>query len=294
MKVQLVPCPICATPSPFLGEKTGHLQAEPYRFHLCPGCRLRFISNPNRNFAEIYDLDYYSGRGVDPTVNYLAELEQPQTTVRQYEWRGVAATVRHIKGLSPQMRWLDYGCGNGGLVRWLREHHDVPAVGFEMGAMADLARAQGIPILTKPELVAQSTCYDVITAIEVLEHVEHPMEVLEEIYRLLDGSGVFFYTTGNAAQFQTDFFNWAYVMPDIHITYYEPGTLDLALRQTGFAIKKLPFQAGLTDIIRFKMLKALKVQSVNWWEKTLPWPVLARMVDLRYGISHMPFGWKRK
>ena len=56
--------------------------------------------------------------------------------------RGVAGAA-----VGPQTRWLDFGCGNGGLVRWAREHGVDNVVGHETGWIASRAQAQGIPMI---------------------------------------------------------------------------------------------------------------------------------------------------
>lgn len=48
------------------------------------------------------------------------ELEHPEATVRQYEWRGIQRLVVHLCPLTAETQWLDFGCGNGGLVRYVR------------------------------------------------------------------------------------------------------------------------------------------------------------------------------
>ena len=84
-------------------------------------------------------------------VDYLNELQHPRTVVRQYEWRGIRNVIECLAGNLKNLTWLDWGCGNGGLVRYLRENN-VAAVGFEEGGIVPFARAKGIVILGPSEL----------------------------------------------------------------------------------------------------------------------------------------------
>ena len=64
--------------------------------------------------------DYYAGAGADPLVDYVGEIEYPAETIRIYEWRGLMSVVAALVPLRPETRWLDFGCGTGGLVRHCR------------------------------------------------------------------------------------------------------------------------------------------------------------------------------
>ena len=76
------------------------------------------------------------------------------------------------------MRWLDFGCGNGGLVRYVLNHTGAQASGFEEGSIATAARELGIPILAAEALADQAGAFDVVTAIEVIEHTLDPLAEL--------------------------------------------------------------------------------------------------------------------
>jgi SAM-dependent methyltransferase len=229
-------------------------------------------------------------------VDYVFELESPEDTIRHYEWRGILTAVRSLTKLQVGTKWLDYGCGNGGLLRHCRAAvgPDLEMAGFEEGWIRKKAEEYGIRILSRPELVAiPSGSFDVITCIEVLEHVEAPLETLREIRRLLKPGGLFFFTTGNASPYRRDLLKWEYVYPDIHVSYFEPESLRRALQLSGFEPARRGYLPGSTDIIRFKCLKTIGVRKRAWWERLLPWGVLARLVDRRLGITAHPIGWAR-
>jgi SAM-dependent methyltransferase len=285
-------CRICRTPAPKVGVKRGKWRSQDYVLYLCPHCRFAFVGNPSTDYDQIYTLDYYKGQGADPLTDYFGELEQPQKTIRRYEWRGIASIVSQLHPLSAETKWLDFGCGNGGLVRWVKSHQGCDIVGFEEGAIAEISRSQGIPILTAEALAAQSNCYDVITAIEVLEHVDEPIGVLKQLFGLLKPGGVFFYTTGNAAPYRDRLTDWGYVVPEIHISFYEPATLEYALTNVGFRAEPVSYSKGFTDVIRFKVLKNLGLKQIGWWEQLLPWFLLSPVVDRRFGVSAFPIGRK--
>ncbi len=238
---------------------------------------LAFI--PTRTIAE---------KAPNPLVDYEFELAHPERTIRQYEWQGIYRVIGSLVPLSPATQWLDFGCGNAGLVRFCRSKQ-LSAVGFEEGAIADKARAAGIPIMSRANLADQ--CFDVITAIEVLEHVEDPIAVLRDIRRLLKPGGLFFLTTGNAGPYRGRLSAWSYVTPEIHISFFEPETMRQALTMAGFRAEFRGYMPGFTEIIRFKILKNLRVRTQSAWERALPWALLAKIADARFGVSAHPVAW---
>jgi SAM-dependent methyltransferase len=242
------------------------------------------------DYARLYSEPYYRGEGADPLVDYQFELEHPDQTIRRYEWRGIYQAVASLMALRPGAQWLDFGCGSGGLVRYCRSR-GVSAVGFEEGAIVKNATAAGIPILSQAELAGRTACFDVITAIEVLEHLDRPLETLRQIRRLLKPASLFFFTTGNAAPYRDRLASWSYVTPEIHISFYEPDSLREALERSGFHADFCGYLPGFTDIIRFKILKKLRVRTCSTWEDLLPWSLLARTADFRYRVSAHPIGW---
>jgi hypothetical protein len=105
--------------------------------------------------------------------------------------------------------------------------------------------------------------------------------------------GLLFLTTGNAAPFRDHLTTWRYVTPDVHISFFEPETLAIALPKAGFEPAFPGFGPGWPDIIRFKTLKSLRRHHRNWIEASVPWSVAARLLDHRLRLSAQPIGWAR-
>lgn len=261
----------------------------PYRLRRCEACGFAAILDPP-DPGRVYTEDYYRGAGADPLVDYAFEMDHPERTIRAYEWRGIVARVRSLTALGPATRWLDAGCGTGGLVRHLRDRVGCEALGLEEGWALARARERGIPAVGSEEFQALHGRFDVVSAVEVIEHVPEPMTFLRRLRGLLRPGGLLFLTTGNAAPHRDRLAGWSYVVPEIHVSFFEPRTLARALADAGFRPRITGFGPGHADIIRFKVLKNLRVRRRAAWERALPWSLIARAIDRRVGVSAHPVG----
>jgi len=283
-------CPLCGSAARVVGCKAGTGTGQWYELRLCDCCQFGFVANPSDNYDEIYSEDYYAGRGADPLVDYIAEMRSPQTSIRRAEWDAVMAVAASLVPPGPQKRWLDYGCGNGLLVRQVNLLGGYDCYGYEVSTMARRAAEAGAPLLDDQALQAAEGIFDLVTAVEVLEHVADPIAELKRIYRLVRPGGVFFYTTGNSTRHQHRLTEWSYVRPDIHISYFNPANAAMALRSAGFVPERLGFRPGAQGIIRFKVLKVLRQRQQAWWHHLIPWTLVARALNRYYGIFDMPYG----
>jgi SAM-dependent methyltransferase len=249
------------------------------------------VSDPRVDFASLYDVRYYRGEGADPSVDYAYEAAHVDRTVRRFEWQGVLDVVSSLVRVDPATRWLDYGCGTGGLVTYLRTKGVEHAVGFEDGWGAEFMRTRGAPPLTLDDLVSRPASFDVVTLIEVIEHTVDPVAELERVHRLLRPGGLCFLTTGNAEPFRDRFSDWGYALPDVHVSYFEPESLRVALERAGFSVTFPGYRDGWDDILRFKVMKGLHRKTSGPAARLVPWRILARSVDRRLRLSGHPVGW---
>jgi SAM-dependent methyltransferase len=189
--------------------------------------------------------------------------------------------------------WLDFGCGNGGLVRYCRQRFGCHAVGFEPWGLAKAATRHGIPLVAESDLDRLSGGCDIVSAIEVLEHTDDPVGTLQRIRQLLRPDGLLFCTTGNARPFRNRLAAWRYVIPEIHISFFEPETLRHALLTAGFEPEFRGRLPGFTDIMRFKILKDLRIRRRGRLEQLAPWRAAARLAESRVRLFEHPLGWAR-
>jgi SAM-dependent methyltransferase len=144
--------------------------------------------------------------------------------------------------------------------------------------------------LADEDLEAEAGRMSIVTMIEVIEHLPDPIAVLRKVRRLLRPGGLLFLTTGNSAPHRHHFIDWDYVIPDIHVSYFNPGNLGLALVASGFSCEFPGHIDGWDDIIRFKFLKAIGWRRSGLLERVVPWKIFSKIIDTHYKNSAHPIG----
>lgn len=285
-------CRVCGSEGESAGTVEGRYRKRTFHLARCASCGYGYIVDPWLDYEQIYDDRYYAGMGADPLVDYRFELDHPTESVRSYEWAGIESVVDGlVGGLDPSLRWLDYGCGSGGLVRHLRDGKRAEAYGFEEGAVTREASARGIPILEREELEDLRGSFDVVTAVEVMEHTLDPVSELRQMRRMLKPGGLVFITTGNAEPYADRLAEWRYVLPEIHISLFEPRTLAHALQAAGFRPESTPLGPGFDEVLKFKVLKNLHLRRRSWLTDRVPAGLIGPLADRLVRLSEHPVGW---
>jgi SAM-dependent methyltransferase len=290
--LMLAICRICGHEAHTVGLVRGKYHDRDFTLKRCDACGFAFIADPWLDYAAIYDERYYAGEGADHLANYSAELESPEKTIRWYEWVGISRVVGNLVKEPAQLRWLDYGCGTGGLVRFVRDAgHD--AYGFEPSLFADRLADYGVPLVDEAALPQLAGSFDVVTAIEVIEHTLDPVAELRRMRELLRPGGLLFLTTGNAEPYAHKLTEWRYVIPEIHVSYFEPRTLDRALELAGFTPERAGYVDGFDAILKFKVLKNLHGKRRSVLTDAIPARPIARLGERIARVSDQPIGWAR-
>lgn len=288
------------------GSKRGTFIVRDFAYLACDSCGYLFV-DPFAGY-EIYNDDYYLGRGPDPYVDYAAEYADYRATDRILEFDDLARlAAAHFAAPAPlalrplpseSLAWLDFGCGAGGLLKFLADRktlsiadrpRPLEITGHDVGSYADLLRTRdGFRILNLAELQALPDAqFDVISLIEVIEHIEFPDPVIALVARLLRPGGLLLLTTGNndCPAARRDGLAYRYYLPEIHVGIFNPSCLARLYARHGLA----PLPVRYRGVVQFKVLKSLVHSGRRRLARlVLRFPPLVRLIDRAYGVSAMP------
>jgi 2-polyprenyl-3-methyl-5-hydroxy-6-metoxy-1,4-benzoquinol methylase len=284
-------CPICSQHPHAVDPIRSSFSSVTFQLGVCEPCELGLVLDPRTDFSELYSRKYYEGTGADQLINYVAD-EVPGS-VREIEWNGIVKTVGAIATRRQQpvrdLKLLDWGAGLGGLVRTARAN-GIQADGHDEGYAATELEAKGLKAPPLPELAER---YDVVTAIEVVEHLIDPVSELRSIADCLKPGGFLFITTGNFAKARVPLNLWYYAqIPDVHVTFWSPRAWAKGLGEAGLAATPLPLKRVDPRIVQYKVIKALRKYQRPLMGCLPLWQFPSHFLDRRYGVSDFAIGVK--
>ena len=222
MCAALRPCPVCecALSSPVF-----------LTIRKCENCGLRFV-NPLGDFHGEHESEEYF-------LNEYLPMQQNNWTSSLAERADHLALIRRYAPIPARPRLLDVGCALG-LMLQVAINDGWEAVGVETSQFAAryAARQTGCRIHagTLQQARFEAGSFDVISLMDVIEHVPEPRQLLDEVYRILRPGGVVFLVTPNfSSLFVRLYKERAYgIGPEEHVVYFQPKTLRQLLRTAGF------------------------------------------------------------
>jgi SAM-dependent methyltransferase len=195
----------------------------------CPRCGIIFTHKPasDTRLKELYD-HYYDA----------ADFSIPSTL-------GVSLDrlVRSCERFRRTGGWLDVGFGEGSLLT-VAERHGWRCHGTEL-SLAALAfgerRGWVVTADAKTDTRFPQQGFDVVTMIELLEHVPLPATLLRSAYGWLRPGGLLYITTPNATSFNRMMLGptWSVISPPEHLTIWTARGLRRALTNAGFATRQI-------------------------------------------------------
>jgi SAM-dependent methyltransferase len=279
------------------GQKPGRIKPVTFSYFLCRTCGFRFVEPVTP--PDVYNDDYYNGVGADPYVDYVGEMAPGSP--RELEYRDLERLLARFRlPVENDVRWLDYGCGTGTLLRYFDSRQistaggkaTVHVEGCDVGSFAARLIQDGYRIHGYDSLEqVPPGSFDVISLIEVIEHIPEPATTLALLSRLLKPGGLLILTTGNLSSPAARWggLSYRYLIPEIHISLFSPGSLSALYRAQGLE----PVGVRYSGVVRYKVMRSLLSPTRRRWAAAaLRLPTLTRLIDCAYGVSAMPWAQK--
>ena len=146
-------------------------------------------------------------------------------------------------------RLLDIGCADGTTTKQIKKILPLTTItGIDLYKKAiDHAKRKAGKIRfihgDVHKLPFDDNSFEIVTAIETIEHLDNPNRALTEIYRVLKPNGCFFLSmSNNFSSLQVVWFVWikwkGAVWKNSHISCMKPEELKKAFKKQGFKIEK--------------------------------------------------------
>ena len=149
--------------------------------------------------------------------------------------------------------FLDIGCGSGEYL------HKMQAKGWNVKGLepsifgAEEGRQSGLDIFhgTLHEANFLPDSFDYVRSNHSFEHVPNPVEVLEEIYRILKPGGKLFIGVPNIASIPYRIFGkyWWYLGAPVHTYSYTVPTISTLMCRSGFVIETVYFNSNFASLL---------------------------------------------
>jgi 2-polyprenyl-3-methyl-5-hydroxy-6-metoxy-1,4-benzoquinol methylase len=185
---------------------------------------------------------FIQSNDISQVVSYYETLEDPAYEANRKE-RSLQAykILDQVQKYVEKGSMLDIGAGSGMLVEQAIKR-GYKAVGVEPSVwLTSKAKEYKLPVVLgifpHPEIKDK---FDVITLVDVIEHVDNPVQLFKDMYDALLPGGYVVVVTPDIGSMVARILGkkwWHFRVA--HIGYFNTKTLDLALKKTGFKMQKI-------------------------------------------------------
>lgn len=238
----------------------------------CGDCHMTYVPAPLPEVTSIYKASYYKGdHKVHGYGNYEDEFEN--------HYRTFSLRLRETERLlGGKGRVLDVGCALGHFGKVAKDRgwdtFVTDVSDFAVQTAAIKFNLKGF-VSAPDKLPVKDHQFDCITLFDVIEHLSHPIELLQDVHRALDPKyGILHITTPDLSSLSARLMGkkWYHFKPEEHLLYFTPATLTAVLEKAGFEVIKIqsmPMYMKVRDI--FMRLRRYSERGANLCLKICKW-----------------------
>ena len=213
---------------------------EPFQLVQCTGCRLTVIETapPPASLDKYYPESYYgSGKVKFPVViEFLTVLGCKLRAQKVVQHISRTKSGLHVNKI------LDVGCGRANLLQHLK-YLSCECYGTERANFPVDGRLDGIEIFkgSVAEGDYKNGYFDAVVIWHVLEHLNDPLDTLDEISRITREGGIIAIAVPNFSSLQSMLFkpDWFHLDLPRHLFHFNVKNLCQSLKQRGYSIQSV-------------------------------------------------------
>lgn len=225
---------------------------ESFAITQCTNCDL-LLTNPRPSKDKIgkyyASKDYISHTDkANNITNYLYKIVRNITFRTKRNW---------IQKQEGKKRILDYGCGTGQFLKYLKQHNwETTGIEPDSNARKIATQSPEVNVYSKIEELTKQK-FDVITLWHVLEHVHDINKLLKSINKLLTQKGKLVIAVPNHESYDRKYYKeyWAAYDVPKHLYHFNTDTLTELMKQNSFKlldIKPMKFDSFYVSLLSEK------------------------------------------
>ncbi len=221
-----------------------------YQLYECPECRIQFWYPNDIADQRLYD-DLCATRFTRHLPPLAAHRPPQRIFFKQY--------AEQLRGATH----LDIGCGDGG-VMYTSKQCGARVWGVDYNSIAIKRAREKFGFTTVANMKLEQylvdpprSAFDVITAFEVIEHVQDPISVMRSAHALLEPGGLFAFSVPPKDRLRINAADWDY--PPHHLTRWSDEAITRALRSIGFDSIKFIYSDRFWTVLYYLSVRYLRM-----------------------------------
>lgn len=207
------------------------------RVYRCLVCGYVFLDTPKKKSGEFYIGNNYR-RIYGPSPNKISKCRESFNTYLPFQ-SSIIKEIEHI--LKPDMKVLDVGCSTGHFLHALKNKVK-ERVGLELqkDAVSFIRKNLDFKVYSQPIEAAKikEAPFDLVTCLQVLEHIENPLTFLKDLAKNLKPNGYLYIEVPNVNDALLTCYKAAgyadFYFREPHVSNFSIDSLKILLRRAGF------------------------------------------------------------